>query len=152
MNFVYGQNGAGKSSIMAGLILGRLPLLLPSPTVPADAMPGFGGSAADVQWENLAAGIRYGQDVASVTLGICNEGLDAYKPDLYGSVIVIRRDIIKLPSNKIGTKYLLLCGQLRTVVDPEWLVGTTWDPLGKSGRRHAGKRMLCSLPTSLTSR
>ena len=52
---------------MAGLILGRLPLLLPSPTVPADAMPGFGGSAADVQWENLAAGIRYGQDVASVT-------------------------------------------------------------------------------------
>jgi hypothetical protein len=58
-----------------------------------------------VQWDSLSSAIRYGQDAATVILSVHNEGLDAYKPDVFGSVIVVKRDIIKLANNKIGTKY-----------------------------------------------
>lgn len=79
MNFITGRNGSGKSAIVSAVQL----------CLGATARTTGRGT-------NLGSFIREGSDgpaIAQVTL--LNEGLDAYKPEVYGSRIVIERKITK---------------------------------------------------------
>lgn len=79
LNFITGHNGSGKSAIVSALQLC------------------LGATARNTgRGSNLQGFIREGSNgpaIAQVTL--FNEGKDAYKPEIYGSRIVVERKIMK---------------------------------------------------------
>ncbi|KAG0233614.1 Structural maintenance of chromosomes protein 6 [Actinomortierella wolfii] len=78
INFIIGHNGSGKSAILTAI------------------MVCLGGKAnATNRAQNLKALIREGASMAEVRLQLRNEGEDAFKPEVYGSRILIERRIAK---------------------------------------------------------
>ncbi|KAM8846096.1 structural maintenance of chromosomes protein 6 isoform 1-T1 [Synchiropus picturatus] len=72
VNFVVGQNGTGKSAVLTALIVA------------------LGGNAqATNRASSLKDFIKDGESSADVSVTLRNQGSDAYKPELYGSSIVV---------------------------------------------------------------
>ncbi|EPS70437.1 hypothetical protein M569_04318, partial [Genlisea aurea] len=96
INFITGQNGSGKSAILAALCVA------------------FGSRARGTQRANTMKDfIKTGCGYALVEVEIKNEGVDAFKPELYGTLIVVGRRITESSSTitlknsqgrKIGNK------------------------------------------------
>ncbi|XP_011176739.2 structural maintenance of chromosomes protein 6 [Zeugodacus cucurbitae] len=82
VNFMVGRNGCGKSAILAALVVG------------------MGGRArATNRSTSLHSLIRNGQSSARVEITISNEGVEAFRPDVYGDAITIVRSITQTASN-----------------------------------------------------
>jgi len=80
VNFIHGANGAGKSSILHAIQVV------------------FGLRARETNRGSANAQlIHYGRDEAEVSIVLKNEGMEAFKPDVYGKAIRITRTI-KRPS------------------------------------------------------
>ncbi|XVE63875.1 hypothetical protein DITRI_Ditri07aG0056600 [Diplodiscus trichospermus] len=76
VNFITGQNGSGKSAILTALCIA------------------FGCRAKDTQRASkLKEFIKTGCSYAIVQVEIKNEGVDAFKPEIYGDTIIIERRI-----------------------------------------------------------
>ena len=77
LNFVVGQNGAGKSALLVAVCTA------------------FGLSArATHRTEDGAKGlVKEGTNSSTITLRLTNEGPDAFRPDEYGHEVVIERTI-----------------------------------------------------------
>ncbi|CAJ2508781.1 Uu.00g138070.m01.CDS01 [Anthostomella pinea] len=74
LNFIVGENGSGKSAILTAITLC------------------LGGKAsATNRGGSLRSFVKEGQESASLTVKIKNEGDDAYKPDLFGGSITFER-------------------------------------------------------------
>ncbi|XP_041831050.1 structural maintenance of chromosomes protein 6-like isoform X2 [Melanotaenia boesemani] len=72
VNFVVGNNGSGKSAILTALIAA------------------LGGNAhATNRGSSLKEFVKEGESAADVTVTLRNKGRDAYKPEVYGSVIIV---------------------------------------------------------------
>ncbi|KAH7345701.1 P-loop containing nucleoside triphosphate hydrolase protein [Rhizoctonia solani] len=74
INFVIGHNGSGKSAVLSGIAIAL-----------------GGRSASTGRGTGLKSFIKEGEGVAEVTITLKNEGLDAYRPDVYGNAIRITR-------------------------------------------------------------
>ena len=95
INFVTGQNGAGKSSVLQGLVLGLL-----------------GETKHIKRFSKVAEFIKKGCVKAVIQVTLSNNGEDSYKPELYGSSITFQRTI-----NEMGSSaYLLKDENMRDVV------------------------------------
>ncbi|XP_039959964.1 structural maintenance of chromosomes protein 6 [Bactrocera tryoni] len=82
VNFMVGRNGCGKSAILAALVVG------------------MGGRArATNRSTSLHSLIRNGQHSARVEITISNEGVEAFRPEIYGDEITIVRAITQSASN-----------------------------------------------------
>ncbi|KAJ2788770.1 Structural maintenance of chromosomes protein 6, partial [Coemansia guatemalensis] len=76
VNFITGQNGSGKSAILTGLIIA------------------LGGKAtATNRAPSLREFVREGRTRAIVRVELRNQGPEAYRPELFGSSIIIERQI-----------------------------------------------------------
>ncbi|KAJ2616935.1 Structural maintenance of chromosomes protein 6 [Coemansia sp. RSA 1365] len=76
VNFITGQNGSGKSAILTGLIIA------------------LGGKAtATNRAPSLKEFVREGRTRAIVRVELRNQGPEAYRPELFGSSIIIERQI-----------------------------------------------------------
>ncbi|XP_065648710.1 structural maintenance of chromosomes protein 6 isoform X2 [Hydra vulgaris] len=76
VNFVIGRNGSGKSAILTGI------------------MVGLGGKANITnRGSSLKGFIKEGCSACSTVVTLRNRGTDAFKPDQYGSSIIIERKI-----------------------------------------------------------
>ncbi|KAJ9678693.1 hypothetical protein PVL29_020777 [Vitis rotundifolia] len=76
LNFVTGQNGSGKSAILTALCVA------------------FGSRAKETQRATtLKEFIKTGCSYAVIQVEIKNEGEDAFKPEIYGDVIIVERRI-----------------------------------------------------------
>ncbi len=74
LNFLCGENGSGKSAVLAGVVFA------------------LGGTVRDVNRGNATRNlIRQGQARAVVEVRLHNCGEDAYRPDVYGDEITIAR-------------------------------------------------------------
>ncbi|CCO33264.1 Structural maintenance of chromosomes protein 6 Short=SMC protein 6 [Rhizoctonia solani AG-1 IB] len=74
INFVIGHNGSGKSAVLSGIAIA------------------LGGRTASTgRGTGLKSFIKEGENVAEVAITLKNEGLDAYRPDIYGNAIRIAR-------------------------------------------------------------
>ncbi|KAE8226470.1 hypothetical protein CF319_g926 [Tilletia indica] len=77
LNFVIGHNGSGKSAILTGITIA------------------LGGKASSTsRGSSLKSFVREGADSAEVILTMRNEGVEAFKPTLYGKRIIIERRIM----------------------------------------------------------
>ncbi|KAF8595961.1 P-loop containing nucleoside triphosphate hydrolase protein [Ceratobasidium sp. AG-I] len=74
INFVIGHNGSGKSAVLSGIAIAL-----------------GGRSASTGRGTGLKTFIKEGEAVAEVTITLKNEGLDSYRPDVYGDAIKITR-------------------------------------------------------------
>ncbi|KAH7100786.1 P-loop containing nucleoside triphosphate hydrolase protein [Auriculariales sp. MPI-PUGE-AT-0066] len=73
-NFIIGHNGSGKSAVLSALTIA------------------LGGRAASTgRGGGMKSFIREGQQTAEVTVGIRNQGDEAFKPAEYGNVIYVTR-------------------------------------------------------------
>ncbi|KAJ2411882.1 Structural maintenance of chromosomes protein 6, partial [Coemansia sp. RSA 2530] len=96
VNFITGQNGSGKSAILTALIIA------------------LGGKASMTNRASSLKGfIREGRQRATVKVQLRNRGPDAYRPELYGSSIVIER---QLSSGTVTSQYKLRNGDTGEVV------------------------------------
>ncbi|KAJ2341340.1 Structural maintenance of chromosomes protein 6, partial [Coemansia sp. RSA 2673] len=96
VNFITGQNGSGKSAILTALIIA------------------LGGKASLTnRASNLKGFIREGRQRATVKVQLRNRGPDAYRPELYGSSIVIER---QLNNGTAASQYKLRNGDTGEVV------------------------------------
>ncbi|KAL3837884.1 hypothetical protein ACJIZ3_022475 [Penstemon smallii] len=96
VNFITGQNGSGKSAILTALCVA------------------FGSRARGTQRANtLKDFIKTGCSHALVQVDVKNQGEDAFKPDIYGDVIIVERRISESSSSitlknsqgkRVGTK------------------------------------------------
>ncbi|NWV12805.1 SMC6 protein, partial [Ptilonorhynchus violaceus] len=76
LNFVVGTNGSGKSSVLTALIVG------------------LGGKAtATNRGSSLKMFIQKGETSADITITLRNRGRDAFKPELYGTSIIVNQHI-----------------------------------------------------------
>uniref|UniRef100_A0A663MPJ1 Structural maintenance of chromosomes protein 6 n=1 Tax=Athene cunicularia TaxID=194338 RepID=A0A663MPJ1_ATHCN len=76
LNFVVGNNGSGKSSVLTALIVG------------------LGGKAtATNRGSSLKMFVRDGETSADITITLRNQGRDAFKPELYGGSIIVNQHI-----------------------------------------------------------
>ncbi|XP_068280613.1 structural maintenance of chromosomes protein 6 isoform X2 [Nyctibius grandis] len=76
LNFVVGNNGSGKSSVLTALIVG------------------LGGKAtATNRGSSLKMFVRDGETSADITITLRNQGRDAFKPEAYGSSIIVNQRI-----------------------------------------------------------
>ncbi|XP_009640087.1 structural maintenance of chromosomes protein 6 isoform X2 [Egretta garzetta] len=76
LNFVVGNNGSGKSSILTALIVG------------------LGGKAtATNRGSSLKMFVRDGETSADISITLRNQGRDAFKPEVYGSSIIVNQHI-----------------------------------------------------------
>ncbi|NXP56482.1 SMC6 protein, partial [Heliornis fulica] len=76
LNFVVGNNGSGKSSVLTALIVG------------------LGGKAtATNRGSSLKMFVRDGETSADIAITLRNQGRDAFKPELYGSSIIVNQHI-----------------------------------------------------------
>ncbi|KAF7661396.1 hypothetical protein LDENG_00263060 [Lucifuga dentata] len=72
VNFVVGNNGSGKSAILTALIVA------------------LGGNAqATNRGSSLKGFVKEGESSADVSITLHNKGRDAYKPEVYGSAIIV---------------------------------------------------------------
>ncbi|XWS51588.1 hypothetical protein CRYUN_Cryun12cG0189600 [Craigia yunnanensis] len=84
VNFITGQNGSGKSAILTALCIA------------------FGCRAKDTQRASkLNEFIKTGCSYAIVQVEIKNEGVDAFKPEIYGDTIIIERRISDSTSSTV---------------------------------------------------
>ncbi|KAG8746258.1 Structural maintenance of chromosomes protein 6 [Ceratobasidium sp. 414] len=74
INFVIGHNGSGKSAVLSAIAIAL-----------------GGRSASTGRGTGLKSFIKEGQNVAEVIIVLKNEGMDAYRPEVYGSSIKITR-------------------------------------------------------------
>ncbi|KZV51907.1 structural maintenance of chromosomes protein 6B-like [Dorcoceras hygrometricum] len=82
VNFITGQNGSGKSAILTALCVA------------------FGSRARGTQRANtLKDFIKTGCSYAVVHVEIKNQGEDAFKPELYGDIIIVERRISESTSS-----------------------------------------------------
>ncbi|KAJ2801456.1 Structural maintenance of chromosomes protein 6, partial [Coemansia furcata] len=96
VNFITGQNGSGKSAILTALIIA------------------LGGKASITNRASSLKGfIREGRQRATVKVQLRNRGPDAYRPELYGSSIVIER---QLSNGTVVSQYKLRNGDTGEVV------------------------------------
>ncbi|KAJ2871892.1 Structural maintenance of chromosomes protein 6 [Coemansia aciculifera] len=96
VNFITGQNGSGKSAILTALIIA------------------LGGKASITNRASSLKGfIREGRQRATVKVQLRNRGPDAYRPELYGSSIVIER---QLNTGTVASQYKLRNGDTGEVV------------------------------------
>ncbi|KFZ64173.1 Structural maintenance of chromosomes protein 6, partial [Podiceps cristatus] len=76
LNFVVGNNGSGKSSVLTALIVG------------------LGGKAtATNRGSSLKMFVRDGENSADISITLRNQGRDAFKPEAYGSSIIVNQRI-----------------------------------------------------------
>ncbi|NXL61547.1 SMC6 protein, partial [Chordeiles acutipennis] len=76
LNFVVGNNGSGKSSVLTALIVG------------------LGGKAtATNRGSSLKMFVRDGETSADITITLRNQGRDAFKPEAYGDSIIVNQHI-----------------------------------------------------------
>ncbi|KAG9122629.1 Structural maintenance of chromosomes protein 6, partial [Ceratobasidium sp. 392] len=74
INFVIGHNGSGKSAVLSAIAIA------------------LGGRTASTgRGTGLKSFIKEGQNAAEVIIILKNQGIDAYRPDVYGSSIKITR-------------------------------------------------------------
>ncbi|XP_070842869.1 structural maintenance of chromosomes protein 6 [Chaetodon trifascialis] len=72
INFVVGNNGSGKSAILTALIVA------------------LGGNAqATNRGSSLKGFVKEGESSADVSITLRNQGRDAYRPEVYGSIITV---------------------------------------------------------------
>ncbi|XP_073349307.1 structural maintenance of chromosomes protein 6 [Pagrus major] len=72
VNFVVGNNGSGKSAVLTALIVA------------------LGGNAqATNRGSSLKGFVKEGESSADVSITLRNKGRDAYKPDVYGTAIIV---------------------------------------------------------------
>ncbi|GJN14331.1 hypothetical protein PR202_gb01144 [Eleusine coracana subsp. coracana] len=84
VNFITGQNGSGKSAILTALCVA------------------FGCRAKNTQRAaSLKDFIKTGCSYAAVIVDINNHGEDAFKPELYGSLIILERRINESSSSTV---------------------------------------------------
>merc|ERR1719167_641881 len=87
LNFLNGANGSGKSAILTAIVFA------------------LGGSA---RMSNRGTAnksfIRNGQNSASVEIRLCNDGEDAYLPEIYGNSITISRTVSQCGSSSYKIK------------------------------------------------
>ena len=95
INFVTGQNGAGKSSVLQGLVLGLL-----------------GETKHIKRFSKVSEFIKKGTNKCVIQVTLSNKGDDAYKPELYGSSITFQRTI----SDAGTSAYLLKDEGLKDIV------------------------------------
>jgi chromosome segregation ATPase len=76
VNFLTGDNGSGKSTILIALCIGLG--AIPKHLDRDGALHGF---------------IRRGEILCSIKLVICNKGARRYRPELYGDTITVERRI-----------------------------------------------------------
>ena len=76
MNFVTGENGSGKSSVLLALVLGL-----------------FAESKQTKRYSRIQDFVKKGCRRAVVEVTLRNDGEDAYKPDVYGRAITFKRTI-----------------------------------------------------------
>lgn len=78
LNFIVGQNGSGKSAILTAITLC------------------LGGKASSTnRGASLKSFIRSGQQHGSIVVKIKNQGVDAYKHDVFGDSIIVERNFSK---------------------------------------------------------
>ncbi|GAV68085.1 SMC_N domain-containing protein [Cephalotus follicularis] len=105
VNFITGQNGSGKSAILTALCVA------------------FGCRASKTERANsLKEFIKTGCSYALVQVEIKNQGADAFKPEIYGDVIIIERRIAASSNNTVlkdcqGKKVDIQKGELRELVE-----------------------------------
>ncbi|KAB5592896.1 Structural maintenance of chromosomes protein 6 [Ceratobasidium theobromae] len=87
INFVIGHNGSGKSAVLSGIAIAL-----------------GGRSASTGRGTGLKSFIKEGESVAEVTITLKNEGLDAYRPDVYGSSIKVTRRFTDKGSSSYSIK------------------------------------------------
>ncbi|KFU93166.1 Structural maintenance of chromosomes protein 6, partial [Chaetura pelagica] len=103
LNFVVGNNGSGKSSVLTALIVG------------------LGGKAtATNRGSSLKMFVRNGETSADISITLRNQGRDAYKPEVYGSSIIVNQHI-----NMDGNRSYKLKSKSGTVISSkkEELIG-----------------------------
>uniref|UniRef100_A0ACD5XQQ0 Uncharacterized protein n=1 Tax=Avena sativa TaxID=4498 RepID=A0ACD5XQQ0_AVESA len=84
VNFITGQNGSGKSAILTALCIA------------------FGSRAKNTQRAaTLKDFIKTGCSYAAVVVDINNQGEDAFKPELYGNLIILERRITDSTSSMV---------------------------------------------------
>lgn len=76
MNFIVGRNGSGKSAVLTGIIL---------------ALGGKSGVTG--RYSNIKGFVKTGKNSATVSVTLKNCGPEAYKPDEFGSRIIVDRQI-----------------------------------------------------------
>ncbi|KMZ62353.1 hypothetical protein ZOSMA_46G00280 [Zostera marina] len=105
VNFITGQNGSGKSAILTALCVA------------------FGCRAKGTQRAStLKDFIKNGCSSAIVSVEIKNKGEDAFKPEIYGDMLIIERRITEATSSTIlkdcyGKKISQRKNDLREIVD-----------------------------------
>lgn len=84
VNFIVGRNGSGKSAILTALVVGL-------------------GAKANVtsRGSSVKEFIKKGKSSALVEISLINEGVMAYKPEVYGNVITVSRVIGSTSGYKI---------------------------------------------------
>ncbi|CAI9092030.1 OLC1v1027166C1 [Oldenlandia corymbosa var. corymbosa] len=104
VNFITGQNGSGKSAILTALCIA------------------FGSRARSTQRASTMKDfIKTGSSAASVHVEIKNEGEDAFKPETYGDLIILERQITQsstttILKNSQGKKVASKRGELDELV------------------------------------
>ncbi|KAK8483858.1 hypothetical protein V6N13_076774 [Hibiscus sabdariffa] len=84
VNFITGQNGSGKSAILTALCIA------------------FGSRAKETQRASkLKEFIKTGCSYATVQVDVKNEGVDSFKPDIFGDTIIIERRITDSTSSTV---------------------------------------------------
>ena len=78
LNFVTGHNGSGKSAVLTAL------------TVALGGKASFTNRAS-----SISKLLKEGENVGRITVKIRNSGSDAFKPDIYGDVITVERNIVR---------------------------------------------------------
>ncbi|PWY97252.1 P-loop containing nucleoside triphosphate hydrolase protein [Testicularia cyperi] len=77
LNFVVGRNGSGKSAILTSLMIA------------------LGGKTSSTnRGSSLKDLVKKGASAATITIVVKNEGSDAFRPDIYGSRIIVERKIL----------------------------------------------------------
>ncbi|XP_046424795.1 structural maintenance of chromosomes protein 6 [Neodiprion fabricii] len=84
VNFIVGRNGSGKSALLTALVVG----------LGAKANTTSRGSS-------VKDFVKKGRNSAVIEITLCNEGPMAYKPEIYGDSILVRRTIGSAPGYKI---------------------------------------------------
>uniref|UniRef100_A0A4W3I2G6 Structural maintenance of chromosomes protein 6 n=1 Tax=Callorhinchus milii TaxID=7868 RepID=A0A4W3I2G6_CALMI len=103
VNFVVGNNGSGKSAVLAALIVG------------------LGGKAtATNRGYSIKGFVKNGQNSADIAITLRNRGPDAFKADIYGEAIIVEQHIsregirqYRLKSKTVSTKK----EELNTILD-----------------------------------
>uniref|UniRef100_A0A8C6ZH65 Structural maintenance of chromosomes protein 6 n=1 Tax=Nothoprocta perdicaria TaxID=30464 RepID=A0A8C6ZH65_NOTPE len=76
LNFVVGNNGSGKSSVLTALIVG------------------LGGKATTTnRGSSLKVFVKDGESSADISITLQNQGRDAFKPEVYGDSIIVNQRI-----------------------------------------------------------